>query len=46
MASLPRIVVSGLPLHILQRGNSRLPVFFVQEDYRYYLNALTEASFR
>ncbi|MGB5766265.1 MAG: transposase [Arenicellales bacterium] len=46
MARLPRIVVPGLPLHIIQRGNNRLPVFFVEEDYRYYLNTLTEVSLR
>jgi len=33
MARLPRIVVPGLPLHIIQRGNNRLPVFFADEDY-------------
>lgn len=44
MARLPRIVVPGLPLHIIQRGNNRLPVFFTEEDYRYYLDTLTEAS--
>ena len=46
MARLPRIVVPGLPLHIIQRGNNRLPVFFAEEDYRYYLNTLTEVSHR
>ena len=44
MARMPRIVVPGLPLHIIQRGNNRLPFFFAEADYRYYLNTLTEAS--
>ena len=46
MARLPRIVVPGHPLHIIQRGNYRLPVFFTEEDYRCYLNTLTEDSLR
>ena len=44
MARSPRIVVPGIPLHIIQRGNNRLPVFFAEEDYLYYLNTLTEVS--
>lgn len=46
MARMPGIVVPGLPLHIIQRGNNRLPVFFAEADYRYYLNILTETSHR
>lgn len=32
MARVQRIVVPGRALHIVQRGNNRQPVFFVEED--------------
>ena len=44
MARLPRIVVPGQPLHIVQRGNDRNPVFFTEMDYRVYLDVLNEVS--
>ena len=44
MARLPRIVVPGQPLHIVQRGNNRQAVFFADADYRRYLDDLREAS--
>ena len=28
MARLPRIIVPGLPLHIIQRGNNKQATFF------------------
>ncbi|MEK7207753.1 MAG: transposase [Pseudomonadota bacterium] len=46
MARLPRIVVPGQPLHIIQRGNNREPCFFADEDYRFYLDSLKDASSR
>ena len=46
MARLPRIVVPGQPLHIVQRGNDRNPVFFTEMDYRVYLDVLNEVSHR
>jgi putative transposase len=46
MARLPRIVIPGQPLHIIQRGNNRAPCFFADEDYRFYLNSLKDASTR
>jgi putative transposase len=39
----PRILVDGLPLHIVQRGHNREPCFFAEGDYRRYLNWLGEA---
>jgi len=42
MARMARIVVPGLPHHVTQRGNRRLPTFFVDEDYRAYLALLAE----
>jgi len=46
MARLPRIVIPGQPLHIIQRGNNRAPCFFADEDYRIYRDSLKEASTR
>ena len=44
MARRPRIVMPGQPMHVIQRGNNRQPVFFADEDYRVYLDALKDAS--
>ena len=44
MARLPRIVVPGLPMHVIQRGNNRQAIFFIEEDYRKYLEILASAS--
>ena len=42
MARLARVVVSGVPHHITQRGNRRQLVFFKPEDYRDYLELMAE----
>ena len=44
MARMPRIVVPGQALHIVQRGNNRQPVFFCSEDYRTYLEMFQQAA--
>jgi putative transposase len=46
MARLPRIVVPGQALHIIQRGNNRQSCFYAEDDYRYYLNSLKDAAER
>jgi len=46
MARLPRIVVPGQPLHIIQRGNNHQTIFFADEDYYYFLECLVEAGKR
>jgi putative transposase len=46
MARLPRIVVPGQALHIIQRGNNRQPCFFADDDYRFYLDCLKDAAKR
>jgi putative transposase len=46
MARLPRIVIPGQALHIIQRGNNRQPCFFADDDYRYYLDSLKDAAAR
>jgi putative transposase len=46
MARLPRNVVPGLPVHVIQRGNNRQAVFFAESDYRLYLDSLRMAANR
>ena len=46
MPRKPRFYLPGVPAHIVQRGHSREPVFFENEDYQAYLNWLKEASER
>src|SRR3990170_960331 len=43
MARLPRIVVPGQPLHIIQRGNNRQSCFFADDDHCFYLASLKDA---
>jgi putative transposase len=40
MARIARIVASGVPHHITQRGNRRQSVFFSDHDYQTYLELL------
>ena len=44
MPRLARIVVPGLPHHIIQRGNNKQDVFFVDADKWQYLRILKEQS--
>ncbi|MFV0436462.1 MAG: transposase [Desulfopila sp.] len=44
MPRRPRIILPGIPLHIIQRGNNRQACFFTDEDYRLYLAWLGEYS--
>jgi putative transposase len=46
MPRRPRIIISGIPLHIIQRGNNRQACFFADDDYSFYLDWLQEYSFR
>ncbi len=39
----PRFFLPGVPVHIVQRGHSREPVFFEDSDYQIYLNWLLAA---
>ncbi len=41
-----RINLANVPQHIIQRGNNRQAVFFAEEDYRFYLDRLFDASRR
>jgi len=43
MARKPRVVVPGFPHHVTQRGNRRQKTFFCDDDYRYYIQLLSES---
>ena len=43
MSRLPRYILPGQPQHVIQRGNNRQVIFNADDDYRFYLEKLTEA---
>lgn len=40
MPRRPRLIIPGVPLHLIQRGNNRQPCFYTDEDYSFYLDWL------
>ena len=44
MARRPRLVVPFYPHHVTQRGNRRQKTFFCEDDYRYYIDLVSEYS--
>ena len=40
MSRLGRYFLADQPLHVIQRGNNREPIFFDPEDYQLYLTWL------
>ena len=46
MPRKPRFILPGVPVHIVQRGHSREPVFFEDSDYLAYLGWVKEGSER
>lgn len=42
MARIARVIATGIPHHVTQRGNRRMPTFFNDEDYRAYIALLGE----
>jgi len=42
MARLARVVVPGMPHHVTQRGNRRQETFFIEDDYRAYLELMAQ----
>jgi putative transposase len=44
MARLGRYFLPGQPLHVIQRGNNRAPIFFHPEDYARYCDWLARAA--
>ena len=44
MARRVRYFLADQPLHVIQRGNNRQPVFFTEADYAHYRDWLTTAA--
>ena len=44
MARLPRVKLSNIPQHIIQRGNNHQACFMSEKDFSTYLNWLEEYS--
>jgi putative transposase len=44
MPRKPRFNLQGIPQHVIQRGNNRIPCFYTEKDYRHYLSDLSEAA--
>ena len=42
MARIARVVAPGYPHHITQRGNRRQETFFCDDDYRAYIELMSE----
>lgn len=42
MPRRPRMYISGMPYHIVQRGNNREPCFFEVEDYQFYMELMRQ----
>lgn len=39
-----RLILPGVPLHLIQRGNNRIACFYADEDYALYLHHLGELA--
>ncbi len=44
MPRMARVVIPNYPHHVTQRGNRRQKTFFHDEDYRYYIELMSEFS--
>lgn len=42
MARIARVIATGLPHHVTQRGNRRQQTFFCDDDYREYVSLMAE----
>ena len=42
MGQVARVIVPGYPHHVTQRGNRRQQTFFCEEDYRAYIDLMSE----
>lgn len=42
MPRRPRVILPGVPMHVIQRGNNRQVCFCSDDDYRFYLDWLGE----
>jgi putative transposase len=46
MARIARVVIPEYPYHVTQRGNRRQKTFFCDDDYRYYIELMSEFSLK
>ena len=46
MPRMPRMYLSGVPSHVIQRCTNREACFFAQQDYLFYLSCLGDACDR
>jgi putative transposase len=46
MPRQPRYPLPSISQHVIQRGNNHQPVFFADDDYRFYLACLQHAAAR
>ncbi len=46
MPRIARVVIPNYPHHVTQRGNRRQKTFFHDEDYRYYIELMSEFSLK
>jgi putative transposase len=46
MPRLPRYAASGMPQHVIQRGNNRSVLFVAESDYRFFRDCLIAACAR
>ena len=46
MPRSPRYHLLDVPQHVIQRGPNRQPIFFGDDDYRFYLTAVQHAAER
>lgn len=44
MSRLPRYVLPGVPMHVVQRGHNRQDIFLSTEDHKHYVSWLEEAA--
>ena len=44
MARLSRLVIPGLPIHLMMSGHNRQVIFFDDEERRFYLESLRDAA--
>ncbi len=44
MARMARVVIPNYPHHVTQRGNRRQKTFFFEDDYRYYIEFISDFS--
>ena len=42
MTRLARVIAKSIPHHLTQRGNRRMPTFFLDQDYQAYIDLMAE----